>query len=86
MYDDGMKWQAMIKTMMEESEKYGGVMTRWELKNRLGWTSPTGVYKMMESKKITLQKFFMICEIMEYDILVIPRNPRRTAFKVTEDT
>jgi len=81
-----MKWQEIIKTMMEESEIYGGVTKRWQLKDELGWKSPTGVYRMLESRKVTLQKFYQICDIMGYDILVIPRNPKRKAFKIGEDT
>ena len=87
MYARCMKWQAMIATMMQESEKYGGgVTSRWQLREKLGWNSPTGVYHALQSKKVTLQLFYKMCQAFDYEILVIPRNPRRSAFKVGDDT
>lgn len=80
-----MKWASIIEHIMDESCEKGGITTRNQLREAMGWSSPAGIYHILRSPTVTLQKFRLMMDLMGYEILLIPRDPKRTAFKIEKD-
>ena len=80
-----MRWASIIESIMDESYEKGGITSRNQLRQAMGWSSPAGIYHILRSPTVTLQKFRQMMDLMGYEILLIPRDPKRTAFKIEKD-
>ena len=81
-----MKWVEIVAFIMSESKKMKkGITSRNQLRMALGWTSPAGIYEILRQEKVQLRTFRNMMDVMGYDMLLIPRDPKRTAFKVEKD-
>ena len=81
-----MKWNMIIQYALSESKKNKkGIKSRNQLQKAMGWQYPAGIYQCLRHDKVTLQTFCQMMNLLGYDVLMIPRDPKMKAFKAEDD-